>query len=130
MAYLLTSGGQALIRDWLAGGNPTPPSYIAIGTSTLPVGRFATVVGTETFRTSIVSADQDGASVVFHGFLNISDNAGNVMGNVGLFGGDSATGQANTGTLVAIGNVPVPFVKSAADTYNIDVTLLISGAVS
>lgn len=127
--FILTSGGRSLIRDWLIGENPNPPSWIAVGTSTNPVGYFLTAVPGETFRASIVSTDADGPNAVFHGFLGLADNAGNVIGNIGLIGGD-ATGQAATGTLIAIGNVPSPFTKSAADTYQLDVTLTVSGTVN
>ena len=130
MAHVvLTSGGISFIRDWLIGLNPTPPTHIALGSGTVTVGRYMTQLPGETFRTSIVQADASGpCSVVYHAFLGITDDLNHPVGCYGIFAGN-ATDRPNSGTLIAIGNEPVPFSKNPINTYSLDIELSVSGTV-
>lgn len=126
------SGGLALIMNWLVTGNATnPPNYIALGSGTDTVGRYWVTLPHETFRTGLVSIDQGVGAVaaIYHWYLGIGDNNGQMIGMTGLVGG-AATAQANTGSLFAVANEFSPFWKSPASTYQGDWTITISGAIS
>ena len=126
---VLTSGGISLIRDWLIGLNPTPPTHIALGSGTATIGRYMTQLPGETFRTSIVQADATGQAAIFHGFLTTTDNQNHSVYCYGLFAG-AATDLPNTGTLVAIASEAVPFSKNVINTFSVDLVLQVSGSVS
>lgn len=129
---ILTSGGVSLLLDYLAAGNPgdapNPPFYFAVGSGTLPVTQYMVRLPGETFRQPIVATDTDGDQVIYHGYLDVTDNRQQTIGCYGVFGGD-ATLALDSGTLVAIANEQVPFVKDSTTTFSLDMVLTVSGAV-
>ncbi len=131
---VMTSGGLVLIATYLgmvpafAQAAPVPPSYIDIGTSTTPVGRFWTTVPGKTFRTAIAGREVIGASVIYHAYLTDSANAGNVVGTYGLIAGGLVAGAGDT--LFAVANEQTPFTKTPNSTVSLDWTLTVSGVVS
>ena len=132
---VICSGGLSMLRDYLFAATPSlapqQPLYVAYGSGTQPVGRFMSIVPGETFRANIVQRDQSVGtpSVVYHWFLLDSDNSSQTVGSYGLIGG-SATQSANTGTLFAIANEPVPYSKSPTTAYAGDWSITVSGVIS
>lgn len=123
---VLTSGGQGFVRDWMAGANPIPPTYIALGSGTLPTGSFLTEVPGETFRAGIAQADVSDRAVTYHALIEAADDLGQIVGCYGIIAGE-ATNRGETGILIAVGNDPIPFNKNATNAISIDLTLPVSG---
>lgn len=123
---VLTSGGLSFLRDWLAGLNPAPPTFVGFGTGTAPASRFLSEIPDETFRTAIGQSDATEAQVIFHAVVDVADNLDNQIGCYGIIAGD-ATNQTGTGTVIAVGNDPVPFEKTAINTLSIDLAIPVSG---
>ncbi len=159
-ANVVTSGGLSLIRDYLlqsdASAAPNAPLFIAVGSGTVPVGRFMTAVPGEYYRVAIAQRDPNGFAAIYHGYFSsvdanaqspalliaedlaganvpissiigvVAGNAGMTLGCYGLYGGD-ATDVVGTGTLVALANEPIPFNKNSTNSFNLDWSLAVSG---
>lgn len=130
-ANTITSGGLALIRDYLLqadpGAAPTPPSFMAIGSGAVQdTGYFLTALPNEGHRSGIVQRDAEGLSVVYHSYFEPTDANGQHVGTFGLYARD-ATDDPTTGTLVAVTNNQAPFWKDATKSFQADWVITISG---
>ena len=159
-ANMMTSGGLSLIRDYLmqsdASAAPNAPLFIAVGSGTVPIGRFMTSVPGEYYREPIVQRDRAGLAAVYHAYFSsaaatqlypdvleaealaganipvssivavVAGNTGMTIGAYGLYAGNPSD-IIGTGTLVAIAKEPVPFNKNTAISFNIDWSISISG---
>jgi len=134
---ILTSGGQTLLRDYLAAPRndlaPQTPQYISIGSGAAAATRFMTAMPNETFRGQIMDRAVDGLSVTFSTFLTTSENIGKTGGNmVGFYGlmAGKATADLGTGILVAIANEASPFWKDGSQEVSVDLVVTVSGTIS
>lgn len=136
----VTSGGLALIAEYLRAGintaAPIPPRRIAIGSGTVPVGRFLTAVPGETFRTMVDNRSREWGAVTYYAHLQDSDNANQTVGCYGLIAGRAGPTQSNLGPdpllneiLFAVANEPTPYNKGGAATVSIDWTITASGVL-
>lgn len=92
------------VRDNLSGAvtSPLKATYFAVGTSTQGTPATATQLAAEAFRKP-VTAYSNGASAgegLINCYLGPSDGVGTVITEIALFGGPTATGAANSGTLI------------------------------
>ena len=133
MDWILTSGGISLMRDWLIGLPVNPPTYIAVSSGVLPSppspGSFWHKLPAEPFRTNIVYADADGQTAIFHSYLGLTDNPGQTVCYVGLYGGNPSLIK-DSGTLFAVGAEPTPYSKTSLNTVSYDTVITLSGTVS
>lgn len=136
---ILTSGGLAFMRDcWAAQSRdvmPQPPLYIALSSGTTPsslaLGRFATSLPGETFRSPIISRDVVENTVTFRCFLSTDDNISQTVSRYGIIGGNDADSQpGGGGALLAVQNDDSPFSKDSTKTLAVALPLTISGTVS
>lgn len=105
-ALTITNAGLNLARDVLNGvpGASLAITYVAIGTGTQGSPATATQLAAEAFRKAVASVS-NGAAVgegLINGYIAPTDSAGTVITEIGFFGG-SATGAANSGTLIFYG---------------------------
>lgn len=141
----LTSGGAALVRDWLAapapGLAPAPPSFVGLASGVVQDGgRFLTQVASEHFRTAICQRDRSGLSVIFHAYLEPTDANGILPSGVNVLPGTTlsavalwagaATDQINTGTLFAVANLDPAIHKTGAKSFSLDWIITASGKLT
>jgi hypothetical protein len=98
-AAQITSAALGLFRDQLA----RTIKYVAFGTGTADLTPNDTRLGAEYFRKAVSSTQQgtNAGEVLVSVFLAGSDAVGKDIREVGFFGGDTATSDANSGTLIA-----------------------------
>lgn len=101
----ITDDGLNLFRDGLSGANNPLITYVAIGTGTSTPTASQHALDAEVFRKAVASYT-NGAStgeILVNGIIGAGDAVGVVIGEVGFFGGTSASATPNSGVMVARG---------------------------
>lgn len=75
--------------------------YLALGTSNTPVTVTDTTLGTEIFRTPIITQSVTNVGELITDFIVLNEEAVANIEEIGIFGGSTATSTANTGTLIS-----------------------------
>lgn len=75
--------------------------YLALGTSNTSISDTDTVLGAEIFRTPIVTQSKTGTGEIQTDFTVLSTEAIGQIEEIGIFGGTSASGTVDTGTLIS-----------------------------
>ncbi len=102
----------------LKGENPDLEiKYLALGTSNTPISLTDTKLGNEIFRTPIVSQIVTGTGEITTDFTILETEAIGNIEEIGIFGGSTATIEADTGTLIS--RVLWSKVKTASEEFTI-----------
>lgn len=141
----VTSGGAAMIRDWLlalpAGVAPRPPTYFSFASGVVADGgRFLTRIDSEHFRTAVCQRDISGSAVALHAYLEPTDAngvaasgtgilPGTTLQSVALWGGE-ATDEIASGILFAVANLDPPIHKTPTKSYSADWIITPSGKLT
>jgi hypothetical protein len=118
----VTDNGRNLYRDGSKGGNNPKLLYVAIGTDSTPPLTSDTKLKSEVFRKAVTSY-ANGASVgevLINVYIGPSEANGINIQEVGVFGGSTATGAANSGVLLARGLYSHTKVSTEGLTFPID----------
>ncbi len=75
--------------------------YLALGTSSAAVTTSDTRLGTEIFRTPVSGQESTALGEVTTDFVVLDTEAVGSIREVGIFGGSTATGAANSGVLIS-----------------------------
>jgi hypothetical protein len=75
--------------------------YMALGTSNVAIANNQTQLGAEIFRTTPVQFDSLTTGTLTTKFIVLDSEAVGQIEEIGIFGGSTATGTANTGTLIS-----------------------------
>lgn len=103
-AITITNVGLNMLRDALAGNNNAAITYVALGTSSTSPAVSDTQLGAESFRKAVTSrTNGTTGEILIALYLAPGDDVGDNIQEVGFFGGNSATINANTGVLLAHG---------------------------
>ena len=88
---MIVNAGLNLMRDFLAGNAPTPPSHFAVGTGTTAVVAGDTTLETEVERKAVVSKTLSGNGILeYVGELLSTEANGNDLAEVGVLNAASA----------------------------------------
>ena len=82
---VFTTAGKNLIRDWLAGNSPTPPTHIGFGDDNTSATINDTSLGNELVRKSISDTSTTDQRVKFTALLTSVEQNGEVIREIGLF---------------------------------------------
>lgn len=104
-AITITNAGRNLYRDSTSGANKLQITYVALGSSSTAPASSDTKLGNETFRKKVTSYANGGSAgeILVNMYLAPGDSIGSNIQEVGFFGGNSASKNANTGVLLAHG---------------------------
>jgi hypothetical protein len=91
--------------------------YLAVGTGGNAISGSDTQLQTEIFRTPVTSQTKTATGEVKTEFVIFNDEAIGAIKEIGIFGGSSATGTANTGVLIS--RILWNFNKTADKEINI-----------
>lgn len=99
----LTNAGVNLMRDSMAGKDSDQVKFIALGTGGTSPTAGDTQLANEVFRKAITSFANgpNPGELIISCYLAPNDAVGFSIAEVGVFGGNSCTSQANTGVLIA-----------------------------
>lgn len=75
--------------------------YLALGTSDTAVTTSDTKLGAEIFRTAVVSQSATNTGEITTEFVILDNEAVGTIEEIGIFGGDNATTEADSGTLIS-----------------------------
>jgi hypothetical protein len=112
---LITSVGKAQVGDLLIDQEATGITYCALGTSNTSPSVGDTTLGTEVRRKSITSRDRSANEITLSTFFLASESTYNIK-EVGWFGGDAASGAANSGIMF---NHYLQSYDNSAGTYDL-----------
>ena len=88
---MIVNSGLNLMRDFLAGDAPTPPSHFAVGTSTTAVTASDTTLGSEVERNAVTSKTISGNGILeYVGELLSTEANGNDLAEVGVLNAAAA----------------------------------------
>lgn len=97
---IITNLGLGMLAKALIGAGSCEIKYLAIGSSATAVAANQTKLGSETARFALASSSVSG--VVATTVFNILSGEGNgTIREIGIFGGDNATGEADSGTMLS-----------------------------
>jgi hypothetical protein len=105
LAVVLTSAGKTLIAHGITGADNPRAIYFALGTGTTAPSTGDTQLVNEIFRKEVTSAS-DGVNpgeILVNCYIAANDVVGVTIQEVGVFGGNAAGVQPNTGVLLARG---------------------------
>jgi hypothetical protein len=104
IAMTKTTDGRNLFRDSVSGSSDPTITYFALGSNSTSPTVSDHALGNETFRKSITgwSATTDGV-ILINVYVGPNDAVGLDIEEVGVFGGDSASSDANTGVMIGRG---------------------------
>src|SRR6266699_4277119 len=97
----VVNSGHNLLRDGLGGANNPKITYFALGTNNTAVVSTQTRLLNEVFRKKVTSVT-NGASVgevLINVYVAPGDTVGVDIEEIAVFGGNSATGTANSGVM-------------------------------
>jgi hypothetical protein len=99
----ITNAGLNLMRDALKGAGNPRIKYIAFGSGTATPAATDTKLGNELLRKAITgyANGANAGEVIVSGYLGAGELVGADIEEIGIFAGDSATTNLNTGTLLA-----------------------------
>jgi len=104
---MIVNSGLNLMRDFLAGDAPTPPSHFAVGTSETAVTAGDTTLGAEVERKVVTSKTLSGNGILeYVGDLLSTESNGNDLAEVGVLN------AASTGDLL-LRKTHAPYSKTA-----------------
>lgn len=90
------------LAEVLRGENPDIEiKYLAVGTDDTPVTTSDTQLGAEIFRAPVTSETTVSIGKIEHQFTILDTEAVGSLKELGIFGGSTATGTANSGTLIS-----------------------------
>lgn len=121
----ITNAGHNLLRDSMSGANTPLVTYVAVGTSNTAPSAGDTQLGAESYRKAVTSY-ANGASpgeLLISMYLGPGDDVGDAIQEVGFFGGTSATGARNTGTLLARGLYAHTHLGTESIQFVLDITV-------
>src|SRR6184192_2730926 len=98
----VVNSGHNLLRDGLGGANTPKITYFALGTNNTAVVSTQTRLLNEVFRKKVTSVT-NGASVgevLINVYVAPGDAVGMDIEEIGVFGGNSAKGTANSGVML------------------------------
>jgi len=104
---MIVNAGLNLMRDFLAGDAPSPPSHFAVGTGTTAPAAGDITLETEVLRKTVTTKTLSGNGILeYAGELFSTDANGNSLSEVGVLNAASA------GDLL-LRNTHVPYSKTA-----------------
>jgi len=126
-AINLTNNGHNLIRDSASGVDVFKIKYFALGTSSTAVSSGDATLGNEQYRRAVSSVVNGGSvgEILISVYVPGGDAVGLNIQEIGIFGGNAASSQPNSGVLIARALwIPSTNPKTALVSFQLQLDLI------